>query len=327
MRILVTGGAGYIGSHAVLKLREIGHFTVVYDNLSKGYREFIFSDKFVKGDIQNKKLLKNTLKKYNIEAVMHFAAFIEAGESMENPSKYFNNNSVGTLSLLDAMIETGVNNLIFSSTAALYGYPDRIPIPEDSPLVPVNPYGESKLIIEKVLKWYSEIYNLKYISLRYFNAAGADEKLRTGEMHNPETHLIPLAIKAAFGELDALYLYGTDYKTKDGTCVRDYIYVGDLVDAHLLALEYLLKEKQSNIFNLGCEIGYTVREVINIVKEITGKDFKVIETERRPGDPEILIASSQKIKKMLGWNPKYDLRETVKSAVDFYKKSKSIKLS
>lgn len=327
MRILITGGAGYIGSHAVLKLREFGHFTVVYDNLSKGYRKFIFSDKFVKGDIQNKKLLKNTLKKYNIEAVMHFAAFIEAGESMKNPSKYFNNNSAGTLSLLDAMIETGVNNLIFSSTAALYGHPDKIPIPENSPLVPVNPYGESKLIIEKILRWYSEIYDLKYISLRYFNATGADEKLRTGEMHNPETHLIPLAIKAAFGELDALYIYGTDYKTADGTCVRDYIYVGDLVDAHLLALEYLLKEKQSNIFNLGCEKGYTVREVINIVKEITGKDFRVIETERRAGDPEILIASSQKIKRVLGWKPKLsDLREIIKTAVNFYKKSKTAKL-
>ncbi len=321
MKVLITGGAGYIGSHTVLKLKEAGHFTVVYDNLSKGYRELIFSNEFVQGDIHNKRLLIEVLKKYKIEVVMHFASFIEAGESMEKPSKYFNNNSVGTLSLLDAMITVGVKNFIFSSTAALYGYPDKIPISEESPLIPVNPYGESKLIVEKILKWYSEIYDFNYISLRYFNAAGADEEMRTGELHNPETHLIPLAVKTAFGERDCLYIYGTDYNTKDGTCIRDYIYVGDLADAHLLALDYLIQEKKSDIFNLGSEKGYTVREVIDMVKEVTGKDFKVIETERRYGDPEVLIASSQKIKAMLGWKPKLEnLKKIIETAVNFYKK-------
>jgi len=323
MRILITGGAGYIGSEVTLKLKESGHFTVVYDNLSKGYKQLIFSDKFVKGDIHNKKLLKKVLKKYKIEAVMHFAAFIEAGESMENPSKYFNNNSIGTISLLDAMVETKVKYFIFSSTAALYGYPDKIPIPEDSPLIPVNPYGESKLLVEKVLNWYSEVYGLRYISLRYFNAAGADEQLRTGEMHKPETHLIPLAIETALGKREQLYIYGTDYNTKDGTCVRDYIYVGDLADAHILSLDYLVRENKSDIFNLGSEKGYTVKEVVEVVKQITGVDFKVVETERRPGDPETLIASSGKIRRVLGWKPKFDdLEKIIETAIKYYKSGK-----
>ena len=325
MNILVTGGAGFIGSHTVLKLKEKGHFVIVYDNLSKGYKELIFSDIFVEGDIHNKELLKEVIKKYNIEGVLHFAAFIEAGESMKLPSKYFNNNSVGSIALLDAIIESNVKFFIFSSTAALYGYPDKIPITEDSPLHPVNAYGESKLIVEKVLKWYSQIYGLNYISLRYFNAAGADEKMRSGEMHRPETHLIPLAIQAAFGEREKLYIYGSDYNTKDGTCIRDYIHVSDLAEAHLLALDYLTTEKRSEIFNLGSENGYSVREVINVVKEVTGKDFIVEETERRAGDPEILIASSQKIKSVLKWEPKYkDLKEIVATAVNYYKKWKKI---
>ncbi len=323
MNILVTGGAGFIGSHTVLKLKEKNHFIVVYDNLSKGYEELIFSDEFVKGDIHNKKLLIDTIKKYDISAVLHFAAFIEAGESMHKPSKYFNNNSAGTLSLLDAVVETNVKNFIFSSTAALYGYPDKIPIKEDSPLIPVNAYGESKLLVEKILKWYSEIYKLKYVSLRYFNAAGSDEKLRTGEMHRPETHLIPLAIQAAYGEREKMYIFGTDYNTKDGTCIRDYIHVSDLANAHLLALNYLLTEQKSNIFNLGSEQGYSVREVVDVVKKVTGKNFTVEETERRPGDPETLIASSKKIKSVLNWKPEYtDLNQIVSTAVEYYKKWK-----
>ena len=325
MRILVTGGAGYIGSHVVLKLKEAGHFMLVYDNLSKGYKNLVFSDEFVEGDVHNKELLKKIFKKYQFDAVMHFAAFIEAGESMEQPSKYFYNNSAGTLCLLDAMNESGVSNFIFSSTAALYGYPDKIPISEDSLLCPVNPYGESKLIVEKILKWYSEIYGLKYISLRYFNAAGADRELRSGELHQPETHLIPLAIKTAFGERESLNIYGTDYNTEDGTCIRDYIHVEDLADAHLLALDYLMREKKGDIFNLGCEKGYSVREVVDTVKKVTGKEFEVKETERRPGDPEILIASSEKIKKVLHWQPEFDdLKKIIRTAVDFYKKWKKI---
>lgn len=324
-RILVTGGAGYIGSHTVLKLKEAGYFTVVYDNFSKGHEEFVFSDELVKGDIHNSKLVKETVKKYNIDAVMHFAAFIEAGESMQKPEIYFRNNSVGTMILLQALLECGIMKFIFSSTAALFGYPDEIPISEDATLIPVNAYGESKLLIEQVLRWYSEIHGFNYVSLRYFNAAGADERLRTGELHNPETHLIPLAIKTAYGERESLSIYGTDYNTKDGTCIRDYIHVNDLADAHVLALKYLESENSSNIFNLGCEQGFSVREVINIVKEITKIDFKVIETKRRPGDPEKLVASSDKIKNMLGWNPKFnDLKKIVESAVNFYKKSNNM---
>ena len=325
MDILVTGGAGFIGSHTVLKLKEQNHFVVVYDNLSKGYKELIFSDEFVEGDIHNKELLKDVFNKYKIEAVLHFAAFIEAGESMQNPSKYFNNNSVGTLALLDAMVESDIKYFIFSSTAALYGYPDEIPIKEDTALHPVNAYGESKLIVEKFLKWYSDIYGLKYISLRYFNAAGSDEKLRTGEMHRPETHLIPLAIQAAFGEREKMYIFGTDYTTKDGTCIRDYIHVSDLASAHILALEYLVSENRSDIFNLGSEQGYTVREVIDVVKDVTNIDFPVEEAPRRPGDPETLIASSQKIKSVLNWKPLYnDLNKIVSTAVQYYKKWKNI---
>lgn len=325
MRVLVTGGAGYIGSHTVLKLKEAGHWTVVYDNLSKGYKGQAFGDEFVEGDIHNSQQVKEALKKYDIDAVMHFAAFIEAGESMKDPSKYFLNNSVGSITLLGAMLESKVNNFIFSSTAALFGYPDKIPIEEETPLNPVNAYGESKLLVEKVLKWYSDIYGFNYISLRYFNAAGADKKLRTGERHDPETHLIPLAIQTALGERKSLSIYGTNYDTPDGTCVRDYIHVEDLADAHVLALAYLAREKKSNIFNLGSEKGYSVRQVIDVVKEVTGRDFKVIETKRRLGDAPTLIASSAKIKKILGWNPEFnDLRKIVETAVNFYMKQNDL---
>jgi len=323
MRILVTGGAGFVGSHTVLQLKDQGHFIVVYDNLSKGHKQLLFGDEFVQGDIHDKKLLSKTMKKFNIEAVLHFAAFIEAGESMKLPVKYFNNNSVGSLVLLDAMIENKINFFVFSSTAALYGYPDMIPIKENSALVPVNAYGESKLLVEKVLHWYSEIYGLRYVSLRYFNAAGSDLQLRTGEMHNPETHLIPLALQTAYGERESLFIFGTDYNTKDGTCVRDYIHVTDLATAHLLALNYLSEGNKSNIFNLGSETGYTVKEVIETVKKHTNIDFKVIETERRPGDPETLIASSEKIRSTLGWQPQFsDIDTIVDSAMKFYKKWK-----
>jgi len=325
MRILVTGAAGYIGSYTTLKLQEEGHWTLGYDNLSKGHKDFIFTNKFIKGDVHNKNLLTKILKKYDIEAVMHFAAFIEAGESMENPKKYFYNNTVGTISLLDAIVECNVKYFIFSSTAALYGNPDKLPIEEDAPLVPTNPYGESKLLIEKILNWYSQIYDFKYISLRYFNAAGADSKLRTGELHNPETHLIPLAVQTALGKREALYIYGTDYRTKDGTCIRDYIYVEDLADAHIKALNYLVKKNKSDVFNLGSGNGWTVKEVVETVKKVTGKNFKVIETSRRKGDPEILIASSKKIEKVLNWKPQnQNLEKIIETSVNFYEKYKKI---
>ncbi len=321
MRLLITGGAGYIGSNTVLKLKEAGHYTVVIDNLSKGYEDLIFSDKFIKADIHNKELIKQIIKEHKIEAILHFAAYIEAGESMEKASKYFNNNSVGILKLLDAMIETDVRYFIFSSTAAVYGYPEKVPVKEDAKLEPVNVYGESKLIGEKLLKWYDEVYGIKYISLRYFNAAGADRKLRAGELHNPETHLIPLAIKTAMGLRDKLYIYGTDYPTRDGTCIRDYIFVEDLAYAHVLALEYLVRNKKSDIFNLGSERGYTVKEVIEKTKEVTGIDFKVEEAPRRPGDPAILIASSEKIKEKLGWKPEVNsLEEMILTAYKWHKK-------
>lgn len=325
MNILVTGGAGYIGSHIVLKLKEQNHFIAVYDNLSKGHREFVFSNKFINGDIYNIQLLKRVIKKYNIDSVIHLASFIEADESMKDPSKYFTNNSIGSLSLLNAIIGTNVKNFIFSSTASVYGHPDIMPIKENFPLMPVNPYGESKLIVEKALEWYSKIYNFKYISLRYFNVSGADKKLRTGEMHQPETHLIPLAIQTAYGERSALNIYGTDYNTKDGTAIRDYIHVSDVSNAHLLALECLNQKQKGGVFNLGSECGYSVKEVIETVKKVTKRDFKTIEKKQRSGDPEILISSSSKIKSELNWKPLIaDLKEIIETAVNFHKKKKNI---
>ncbi len=321
MRILVTGGAGYIGSHTVLRLKEAGHYVCVYDNLSKGYKEFIFSDESVKGDVRDKRLLLDTLKQYKINVVMHFAAYIEAGESMFEPGKYFDNNVVGIINLLEAMKEVGVPYLIFSSTAAVYGYPDEVPIKEAAKLQPANVYGETKLIGEKILQWYETIHGLKHISLRYFNAAGAEKKLRTGEWHRPETHLIPLAIKTALGQQEKLLIYGTDYPTQDGTCIRDYIYIEDLVDAHILALNYLVKNNKSDIFNLGSEKGYSVREVVDKVIRVTGKNFKVEEVERRPGDAVILIASSEKIKRVLGWEPKVvNIEEMIETAYQWHVK-------
>jgi len=326
LKVLVTGGAGYIGGHVVLGLKEKGYNVTVVDDLSKGYKTPFYGDKFIKANIQDTKKIKNIIRDNGIEAVFHFAAFIEAGESMKNPAKYFLNNSARTIEFLETIINEGVKFFIFSSTAALYGMPEKIPITEEQKLQPVNPYGESKLIVENVLKWFSSIYDFRYVSLRYFNAAGADEKLRCGERHNPESHLIPLAIQTAWKERDALYIYGTDYNTRDGTCIRDYIHVSDLADAHILALEYLLNNGRSDVFNLGNGKGFTVKEVVDVVKEVTGKDFPVIETNRRPGDPETLVASSDKIKKILGWNPKRtDLKWIVKTANEYYKYWKKIK--
>lgn len=311
MNILITGGAGYLGSLMVLKLQEHGHQVIVLDNLSRGKKEFVFTDKFYCMDISDKKAVKEILAVNNIDLVMHFASFIEAGESMIDPGLFFNNNSMGSLQLLDAMVETDVKYFIFSSTAAVYGYPESIPIPETASLQPVNVYGETKLIVEKILSWYNRIYGLNYISLRYFNACGAEEQYRTGECHNPETHLIPLALKTALGKKDKLLVFGTDYKTKDGTCIRDYIHVCDLLDAHLLAVDYLIEAGKSDVFNLGSETGHSVKEIIDIVKKVTKKDFPVEKTSRRPGDPDILIASSDKIRKILNWKRNYTDMEKI----------------
>ncbi len=320
MNILITGGAGYIGSHTVLALKNNGHHTVILDDFSKGFRDLVFSDELVEGKIHDRELIRSTIKKYSIDSILHFAAFIEAGESMKNPARYFYNNGEGSLALLDAAISSGVKRFIFSSTAALYGFPDSIPITEDSALIPANPYGESKLMTEKVLSWYSQLYGLNYVSLRYFNASGADPEGRTGEKHNPETHLIPIALQAAYGERPGMLINGTNYSTEDGSCIRDYVHVSDLARAHVLALEFLVSEKRSEVFNLGSETGYSVRQVIDIVRKVTGKEFKVEEGPRRPGDPDILIASSKKIRNVLGWKPEYAELETIVSTANNYYK-------
>ena len=282
MRILVTGGAGYIGATTVRLLMAAGHEVVVYDNLSKGHREAIPADlPFVQADVADHFRLNATLQERRPEAVLHFAAFIEAGESMRMPEKYFRNNSAATLTLLEAMLANRVDKLIFSSTAALYGEPRRTPIEETDPLEPTNAYGESKLMVERMLSWFGRIHGLRYASLRYFNAAGSDG--HSGECHHPESHLIPLVLKAAAGERDSISIFGADYPTPDGTCIRDYIHVGDLAEAHVLALD-ALSERAPLIYNLGSGHGFSVREVIESARRVTGRRVEVRETARRPGD-------------------------------------------
>ncbi len=315
MKILITGGAGYIGSHTVELFGKLGHDIMVIDNLSKGHKEAVLYGKLVVADTGNKEKMKELLSSFKPDAVIHFAASIEVGESVKDPAKFFENNTVNTLRLLEAMVETKVNNFIFSSTAAVYGNPIKVPIPETHPTNPINPYGKSKLFIEKILEDFNKSYGLNYISLRYFNAAGADPKGRIGESHNPETHLIPLILKAAKGERESIKIFGTDYPTPDGTCIRDFIHVCDLADAHLLALEYLLESGESGVFNCGYGKGFSVKEVITTAKKVTGKDFKVDETERREGDPPILVADSTELKEKLNWKPKYeDLEFIIRTA-------------
>ena len=315
MKVLVTGGAGFIGSHIVKALGELGHEVLVVDSLIKGHREAVLFGKLEVLDVGDKDLISEVLEQFKPDAVMHFAAFIEVGESVENPRKYYENNTVKTLSLLDAMLEHDVKNFIFSSTAAVYGNPEKVPIPETETVKPINPYGQSKACIEKILSDYSKAYGLKFVSLRYFNAAGADPEGRIGESHNPETHLIPLILKTAKGERESIKIFGTDYPTPDGTCIRDYIHVDDLAEAHILALKYLLDGGESDIFNCGYGHGYSVKEVIETAKRVTGVDFKVEEADRRPGDPAILVADSSKLKSKLGWEPKFDdLEYIVKTA-------------
>src|SRR6266478_1909991 len=313
MKILVTGGAGYIGSVVAEELIKAGHEVVVYDNLSYGHRAAVQSPaEFVAADLLDGETLCRVLREQAIEAVMHMAAYALVGESVTHPAKYYQNNLVAGLSLLNAMRECGVKRLVFSSTCATYGEPATVPIDESLPNNPTNPYGESKLAFERALKWFDGAYGLRYASLRYFNAAGATE--RCGEMHDPETHLIPLVLQAAAGVREDVQIFGDDYPTRDGTCVRDYIHIVDLADAHILALGIL--DDRSAIYNLGCGgAGYTVREVIDTAREITGREIKARVVPRRPGDPAVLIASSEKIKRELGWEPEFqDLRLIIQSA-------------
>jgi UDP-glucose 4-epimerase len=313
MKILVTGGAGYIGSVVSEELIKGGHQVVVYDSLYKGHRSAIVSGaRFVNADLADHSSLRETLWSHGIEAVIHMAADSLVGESCEEPAKYYRNNLLNGLALLDAMRETQVSRIVFSSTAAVYGQPEKQPIDESAPTNPTNPYGESKLGFEHALRWYGEAYGLRYASLRYFNAAGASEQC--GEDHDPETHLIPNVLQAAAGRREFVEVYGNDYPTKDGTCVRDYIHVIDLARAHVLALNML--DEGSRIYNLGCGgDGYTVNEVIETAREVTGKEIPGRVGPRRAGDPAVLVASSEKIKRELGWKPEFqNLRVIVESA-------------
>jgi UDP-glucose 4-epimerase len=319
MKVLITGGAGYIGSVVVAELLRANHEVTVYDDLSHGYRKAVPSAaKFVQGEVADRAKLDSIFSSQPIDAVMHFAAFIEAGESMKFPERFFRNNSASTLTLLEAMLAHKIRNFVFSSTAALYGDPENIPIRETDTLKPTNAYGESKLLVERMLDWFHRIHGFRYASLRYFNAAGATAEL--GEAHQPESHLIPLILQVALGKRDAISIFGTDYPTHDGTCVRDYIHVADLADAHVLALQALDKASQL-IFNIGNGRGFSVREVVEVARKVTGHPIPVIEAPRRPGDPATLVASSEKIKRDLGWKPRFaELEQIVSSAWEWHKK-------
>ncbi len=308
-RILVTGGAGYIGSVVTSQLLAKGCEVIVCDNLSHGRRRAVPPGaKFVNGDTADRSGLGRIFREHQIDAVMHFAAFIEAGESMQVPEKYFRNNTANTLTLLEALLEHKVQRFVFSSTAALYGTPERTPIEEDDPLHPTNAYGESKLLVEQMLVWFHRIHGLRYASLRYFNAAGAAGE--QGEDHVPESHLIPLTLQVAFGKREHIAIYGTDYPTPDGTCVRDYIHVSDLASAHVLVLD-ALRERDKLVYNLGNGRGFSVREVVETVRRVTGHAIPAVEAARRPGDPAVLVASSDKIKRELRWQPQFTSLEAI----------------
>jgi len=322
--VLVTGGAGYIGAHACKALAAAGYTPVTYDNLVYGHRSAVKWGPLEKGDIGDRTQLETVMQKYHPLAVMHFAAYAYVGESVENPAKYYRNNTAGTLSLLESMKKCSIDKFIFSSTCATYGMPNQIPIVENHLQNPINSYGRSKLMIEWILKDFAAAYDLKYISLRYFNAAGADPEKEIGEDHDPETHLIPLVLDTALGLRKRLEIYGTDYDTPDGTCVRDYIHVTDLARAHLLALEYLNDGGQSDVFNLGNGNGFSVREVITTARQVTGCDIPYAETGRRPGDPAVLIGSSEKIINKLGWRATHNSLEVIlETAWRWHKKYKT----
>ncbi len=311
MKVLVTGGAGYIGAHAVRELKKAGDEVVIFDNLIYGHRELAQGERLIVGELENTALLRDVFAEHKFDAVMHFAAFAYVGESVENPSKYYRNNVAATLNLLDAMREAKVNRFIFSSTCATYGEPKEIPIPESHPQNPINPYGASKAMVERILQDYAVAYGLKFVALRYFNAAGADESGEIGEDHNPETHLIPLVLDAALGRRNHITIYGTDYDTPDGTCIRDYIHVTDLANAHVLGVKYLNEGGASDVFNLGNGNGFSVREVIDTTRKVTGREIPVVEGARRAGDPAKLIGSAEKAKRVLGWKPKFNQLETI----------------
>lgn len=308
MAILITGGAGYIGSHATKYFLDKGEDVIVCDNLQTGHPASLDSDrvKIYKVDLRDKDSLNPVFRENNIEGVIHFAANSLVAESMEKPHEYFDNNVYGLLCLLDVMRNNGVNKIIFSSSAAVYGEPERVPICEEDKASPANPYGETKLMMEKTMKWFDSAYGIKYVSLRYFNACGADQAGDIGEDHNPETHLIPLVLQVPLGKRDKIYIFGDDYPTSDGTCIRDYVHVNDLADAHYRAFEYLRNGGDSEIFNLGSGKGFSVKEIIDAARDVTGHLIPAETAPRRAGDPAVLIASSEKAKRVLGWKPKYD---------------------
>lgn len=309
--ILVVGGAGYIGSHTNKELNRRGYQTLIYDNLVYGHKESVKWGKLEVGDLAEEEHLERIFQENPIDAVLHFAAYAYVGESVAKPAKYYKNNVCNTIQLLDIMRKYQVNHIIFSSTCATYGVPDKMPITEDMPQKPVNPYGATKWMVERILEDYRKAYGINYCCLRYFNAAGADPEGELGESHMPETHLIPLILDAASGKRESISIFGTDYPTKDGTCVRDYIHVSDLADAHIRALEYLIKGGESSCFNLGNGNGDSVQHVIEVAKQVTGRKIKVKEEKRRAGDPPILIGSAKKAAKVLGWEPKYAEIETI----------------
>lgn len=320
MSILVLGGAGYIGSHAVYQLIDQNYEVIVVDNLQTGHKKAIHPKaKFYKGDIRDKQFLRSLFMYESITGVLHFAANSLVGESMEQPIKYFDNNVYGTQVLLDVMVEFGVNNIVFSSSAATYGNQDVMPITEEMLTVPTNTYGETKLIMEKLMKWCAVAHGIKYVSLRYFNVAGARSTGEIGEDHNPETHLIPVILQVALGKREKIMIFGDDYDTKDGTCIRDYIHVEDLIDAHILALEYLHNGGESDVFNLGSSTGYSVKEMIDTARKVTGHPIPAIVAPRRAGDPGSLVASSNKAKNILGWEPKRNqVHQIIKDAWNWH---------
>ena len=320
MRVLVTGGAGYIGSHVVLSLLAARHEPIVLDNLVKGHEQALLGGKFVQADTTDGGAVQQIMDREAVEAVIHLAADSLVGESMAHPGKYFRNNIYGGMVLLEAMRACGVKYLVFSSSAAVYGEPVRVPIPEDHPTAPTNPYGFTKLAMENMMSWYTRAHGLRYISLRYFNAAGSEPEGRIGEDHQPETHLIPIVLQAALGLRPEVQLYGTDYPNPDGTCIRDYIHVSDLADAHVLALDALAGGGASAIYNLGNGQGYSNRQVIAMAEAVSGLEIPVKPAPRRAGDPAVLVASSEKIQRELGWKPKYpELEKIVATAWRWHK--------
>ncbi|MEG0293398.1 UDP-glucose 4-epimerase GalE [Enterococcus sp.] len=320
MSILVLGGAGYIGSHAVDQLIRKGYKVVVIDNLLTGHRASVHKDAtFYEGDIRDKAFVTSVFEKETIEGVIHFAASSLVGESVEQPLKYFNNNVYGMQIVLEVMEAFDVKNIVFSSTAATYGEPEVSPIVETTPTNPKNPYGESKLMMEKMMKWCDGAYGMKYVALRYFNVAGAKSDAAIGEDHTPETHLVPIILQVALGQREALSIFGDDYDTPDGTCIRDYVHVEDLIAAHILALEYLKAGNESNVFNLGSNNGYSVKEMLDAAREVTGKDIPAIVAPRRAGDPASLVASSAKANEILGWKPEYtDVKKIIETAWNWH---------